>query len=332
MTPDRVKLGYALSSEEHRPNDLVRYARMAEDNGFSFALISDHFHPWTHGQGQSAFVWSVIGGIAQATEKLQLGTGVTCPMFRTHPAIIAQAAATSAAMMPGRFFLGVGSGERLNEHIFGDPWPPAETRMEMLEEAVELIRTLWAGEETTFYGHYYTVEDARIFTLPDSPPPIIFAAGGKRSGELAGRIGDGLVATAPNRDLVEAFDGAGGKGKPKIGQVKCCWAEDEAAAVRTAREVWPISVLKGDLTQELSMPKHYEQAAARVRDEDIQESVLCGPDPDRHVEEITAYLDAGFDHVYVHQVGPDQEGFFRFYRERVMPGLNIEERAPVVAG
>jgi coenzyme F420-dependent glucose-6-phosphate dehydrogenase len=325
------RLGYALSSEEHRPNDLVRYAKMAEDSGFSFALISDHFHPWTDAQGQSPFVWNVIGGIAQATDRLVLGTGVTCPMVRTHPAIIAQAAATSAAMMPGRFFLGVGSGENLNEHIFGDPWPPAETRLDMLEEAVSMIRTLWGGKTVTDYGEYYTIENARVYTLPDSPPPIFFAAGGKRSGELAGRAGDGLITTAPDEKVVQAFEGAGGQGKPKIGQIAVCWAETEEQAAKTALDVWPISALKGELTQELPMPSHFEQACELVREDDIREVIICGPDPRPHIDKFNEYVNAGFDHVYVHQIGPDQEGFFRFYREQVMTKIQLEERAEVLA-
>jgi G6PDH family F420-dependent oxidoreductase len=304
---------------------------MAEDNGFTFALISDHFHPWTDSQGQSPFVWSVIGAISQSTDRLVLGTGVTCPMIRTHPAIIAQAAATAAAMMPGRFFLGVGSGENLNEHILGDSWPPTETRLEMLEEAVGLIRTLWRGETTTEYGEYFTVENARIYTLPDSPPPIMFAAGGKRSAELAGRAGDGLIATAPSEETVEAFEGAGGQGKPRLGHLTVCWAETEESAVKTAMEYWPNAGVPGELSQELPMPAHFEQAAKIVREEDIKKEVVCGPDAGLHIGKINEYFEAGFDHVYIHQVGQDQEGFFRFYREQVMPELRLEERAEVLA-
>ena len=174
---DRPEIGYALSSEEHAPADLVRYARLAEERGFTYALISDHFHPWTDRQGQSPFVWSVIGAIAEATERLRLGTGVTCPTIRIHPAIIAQAAATAAALMPGRFFLGVGTGENLNEHILGDRWPEGRVRLEMLEEAIEVIRLLWQGGYQSHHGTHYTVEQARLYTLPDEPPPIMVAAG-----------------------------------------------------------------------------------------------------------------------------------------------------------
>ncbi|HEU5098884.1 MAG TPA: TIGR03557 family F420-dependent LLM class oxidoreductase, partial [Roseiflexaceae bacterium] len=207
-----VKLGYAMSSEEHTPNDLVRHARLAEEAGFTFALISDHFHPWVDAQGHSPFVWSVIGAIAHTTERLELGTGVTCPTIRIHPAIIAHASATVAAMMPGRFFLGVGTGENLNEHILGDRWPPHDIRLEMLEEAVEVIRLLWQGGSQSHHGKHYTVENARLYTLPDQLPRIVVAAAGPRAAEAAGRFGDGLCSTAPEAKVVKEYTDAGGKG------------------------------------------------------------------------------------------------------------------------
>src|SRR5438105_11989357 len=212
------EIGYALSSEEHRPGDLVRFAAGAEASGFRFALISDHFHPWTDAQGQSPFVWAVLGGIARATERLRVGTGVTCPTVRIHPAVIAQAAATVADMMPGRFFLGVGSGENLNEHILGDNWPPAGIRQQMLEEAVAIIRELWTGKQTTHDGDYYTVHTARLYTLPDQPPPMMVAAAGTMAAEVAGRIGDGLISVAPNPEIVETYQRHGGDG-PRYGQI-----------------------------------------------------------------------------------------------------------------
>jgi coenzyme F420-dependent glucose-6-phosphate dehydrogenase len=310
-------LGYALSSEEHRPNDLVRYARQAEDAGFEFALISDHFHPWTDRQGQSPFVWSVIGGIAEATDRLVLGTGVTCPTIRTHPAVIAQAAATSAAMMPGRFFLGLGSGENLNEHIFGDYWPSADERQEMLEEAIEVIRLLWQGGSQTHRGKHYRVENARVYTLPDEPPPIAVAASGSNAAELAARAGDALISTTPDEELVQAYRSAGGSG-PRYGQLTVCWARDEREAVQTALEWWPNAALKGELSQELPLPRHFEQAAENVDEEAIAEAIVCGPDVDRWLEQITAFEDAGFDHVYLHQVGPDQEGFFQVAQRELL--------------
>ena len=313
-----MQLGYSLSAEEHRPLDLVANARRAEQAGFSYALVSDHYHPWTDRQGQSPFVWSVIGGIAMATERLELGTGVTCPLIRIHPAIVAQAAATSAAMLPGRFFFGVGTGENLNEHVLGDRWPPAGLRLEMLEEAVHLMRILWKGELTTFRGDHYQVENARVYTLPDEPIRVFVAAAGEEAAELAGRIGDGLVSTAPERKLVESYEGAGGKG-PKLGQLTVCYAESEAEARKTALEVWPNAALKGPLGQELPLPSHFEAAVQMVDEDAVAEEVVCGPDPERHLEGIERFAEAGFDHVYVHQVGWDQEGFIDFYEREVVP-------------
>ena len=316
-----ASIGYAMSSEEHRPNDLVRHARRAEEVGFDFALISDHFHPWTDSQGHSPFVWSVLGGIAQATERLQVGTGVTCPTIRIHPAIIAQAAATVGTMMPGRFFLGVGTGENLNEHILGDRWPAHDQRLAMLEEAIQVMRLLWKGGAQTHRGQFYTVENARIYTLPEEPVPVMVAASGPKAAEAAGRLGEGLISTAPDKEVVKSFESAGGKGRPRYGQLTVCWARDEAEARRTALKIWPNAGLPGELSQELPMPAHFEQASKLVTEEKLAEQVVCGPDPKRHIEQIRKFIDAGFDHVYVHQVGPDQEGFFNFYAEQVLPKL-----------
>jgi coenzyme F420-dependent glucose-6-phosphate dehydrogenase len=313
------QIGYALSSEEHLPNDLVRFAAQAEEAGFGYAVISDHYHPWVDVQGESPFVWSVIGGIAQATKRLRLGTGVTCPTMRIHPAIVAHAAATSAAMMPGRFFLGVGTGENLNEHILGSHWPAPDERLEMLEEAVEVIRLLWEGGYQTHRGKHYTVENARLYTLPDEPPEIYVAASQPLAAELAGRIGDALVTVAPDKVIAERFEASGGVGKPKLGQAHVCWAKTEKEARRTAYEIWPNGGLQGALSQELPLPEHFEQAAKMVTEDDVAESVVCGPDPERHKEQIREFEAAGYDHVYVHQVGPDQQGFLNFYAREILP-------------
>jgi G6PDH family F420-dependent oxidoreductase len=319
MELNEVELGYTLACEEHGPRELVGYARRAEEAGFGFAMVSDHFHPWTDRQGDSPFVWSVIGGIAQVTERLRIGTGVTCPTVRIHPAIVAQASATCAAMLPGRFMLGVGTGEALNEHILGDPWPSAAVRRDMLEEAVAVIRELWGGGLVEHRGRHYTVENARLYTLPDEPPPIVAAAGGPEAANLAGRIGDGFCGTSPDDELIERFDAAGGAGKPRYGQVTVCWAESEQEGRRIAREWWPNAALPGELGQVLPQPAHFEQAAQLVTEEQIGESIACGPDPERHLDFLTRYAEAGYDHVFVHQVGPDQEGFFRFYEREIVP-------------
>jgi len=314
-----VEIGYALSSEEHRPRELVRSAQLAEDAGFTFALVSDHFHPWIDRQGQSPFVWTVLGGIATATKCLRVGTGVTCPIIRIHPAIVAQAAATAAAMFEGRFFFGVGTGENLNEHVVGERWPPADMRRSMLEEAIAVIRELWRGQLTTFRGKYFDVENARLYTLPDEPPELYVAAAATASAGLAGAIGDGLIGTAPDADLISAFEAAGGSDKPRYGQVTVCWAETEAEARRTAFEWWPNAALKGPLSQELPLPSHFEAAAEMVDEDAVADAVVCGPDPAAHMAAIDAFADAGYTHVYVHQVGDDQRGFCRFYEQEVLP-------------
>lgn len=314
------ELGYALSSEEHPPNDLVRNARLAEEAGCTFALISDHFHPWVDAQGHAPMVWPVIGGIAGATERLRLGTGVTCPTIRTHPAIVAHAAATCAAMMPGRFFLGVGTGENLNEHVLGDKWPAPDVRLEMLEEAIEVIRLLWEGGYQTFRGRFYTVEGARLYTLPPEPPPIAVAAAKPLAADVAGRSGDALVSTAPEASLVDGYREAGGEG-PCYGQLTLCWAESEEAAKETAHRIWPIVGIGGDLNQELALPLHFEQAAETVSPDDVAEAIPCGPDVDRIADLAREYAEAGFDHLYFHQIGPDQEGFLRVLRDELAPRL-----------
>ena len=313
------ELGYSLSSEEHAPTDLVRFAKAAEDAGFTYALISDHFHPWVDAQGNSPFVWSVIGGIAQATERIRLGTGVTCPTIRIHPAIIAQAAATSEAMMPGRFFLGLGTGENLNEHILGDKWPAPDERIEMLEEAVEVIRLLWQGGYRTHRGKHYTVEQARIYTLPERLPEIAIAAAQPIAAELAGRIGDALVNVEADPEIVQKFEQNGGSGKPKYGHLTVCWAESEEEAKRTAHENWPNAGLEGPLSQELALPAHFEAASEIVEPDDLAETMPLGPDPERYLEQIREFEQAGYDHVYIHQVGPDQQGFLEFARRELMP-------------
>lgn len=314
-------IGLALSSEEHGPNDLVHYARRAEEIGFDFLMVSDHYHPWIDRQGHSPFVWSVIGGIAHVTRRIPVGTGVTCPTMRIHPAVIAQAAATSAAMLPGRFFLGLGTGENLNEHILGDHWPPAEVRLEMLEEAIAVIHKLWEGEEASFWGDYYTVENAKIYTLPDELPHIYIAAAGSSAAETAGKLGDGLISTAPEEDLIDTFRRAGGSHKPTYGQVTVCYHENEAEARKIAHEWWPQTILPGALKADLPTPDHFEQAVKIVTEDMVAEKIPCGPDKDRHLEAFRKMSEAGFDHVYVHQVGPDQDAFFRFYEQEILPEL-----------
>ena len=286
-----------------------------------FALISDHFHPWTDAQGQSPFVWSVIGAIATHTDELRLGTGVTCPMIRIHPVVVAQAAATSAAMMPGRFFLGVGTGENLNEHVTGARWPAPDERIEMLEEAIVLMRQLWEGGYQTFRGKHYVADHARIYTLPEEPIPIAVAAAQPKAAELAGRLGDALINTSPDGEVVDAYRSAGGDG-PRYGQLTVCWNEDEAAARKTALEVWPNAAAPGRLSQELPLPSDFEAVAELVTEDAIAAQIVCGPDPAQYRKRIAEYADAGYDHLAIHQVGPDQMGFLDFY-ERELTGVTV---------
>jgi coenzyme F420-dependent glucose-6-phosphate dehydrogenase len=317
-----AQIGYTLSSEEFGPRELVRFAARCEEVGFDFASISDHFHPWVDRQGNSPFVWGVIGGVAEVTERIRVGTGVTCPTTRIHPAIVAQAAATAQLQLEGRFWLGIGSGEALNEHITGERWPETAVRQERMVEAIEVIRKLWEGGLTSHHGKHYTVENARIYSLPAEPPPIMIATAGKRSTRLAGELGDGMFGLIPDAGVIEAFEQAGGKGKPRFGQVHICWAEDEAAARKTALEWWPNAVVGGNLPWELPLPSHHEAASEWAGEDDIAEEIICGPDPEPLVAEVRKFVDAGYDHVYFHQSGPDQEGFFQFAERELLPRLD----------
>jgi G6PDH family F420-dependent oxidoreductase len=316
-----TRFGYTLSSEEFDAPTLVAQAERAERAGFAFASISDHFHPWIDEQGESPFVWGTLGAISQRTERIELMTGVTCPTTRIHPALVAQAAATAASLLPGRFSLGVGSGECLNEHIVGARWPGVVERQSRLEEAIEVIRELWEGKLTSHRGEHFTVENARIYSLPEESPPLLVAVAGESSVEIAARLGDGLIGTAPVAESVKQFGSEGGEGKPTYGQLHVCWAEDEEAAKKLALKQWPNGAISGSYFLELPLPAHFEEAAEALDTEDIAGSIVCGPDPERHRSAIQEYVDAGYDHVYIHQVGPDQEGFFDFYEREVLPGF-----------
>jgi G6PDH family F420-dependent oxidoreductase len=312
-----MKIGYFLSCEENGPADLLAQARAAEEAGFEALWISDHYHPWNDEQGESPFVWTVIGALAEATA-LPVTTAVTCPTVRIHPAVIAQAAATAAAMLPGGFHLGVGSGEALNEQILGDDWPEADVRLEMLEEAIEVMRELWTGEVVSREGKHYRVRHARIYTLPERLPPILVSGFGPKSVDLAARIGDGYVTTSPDADSIERFRGGGGEGKLVQAGAKVCYGRDEAEARRTAHRLWPNDGLPGELAQVLATPEHFEQAAELVTEEMIAETVPCGPDLERHIESLQEYADAGVDELYVQQIGGGRE-FFEAYAREVLP-------------
>lgn len=313
-----MEIGFALSAEEHGGKELVRQAVAAEEAGFQFAGISDHFHPWLDSQGQSPFVWAVLGGIASSTDRLEVGTMVTCPTIRTHPIIIAQAAATITEMMPGRFFLGLGSGENLNEHVVGLGWPRTQVRIEMMEEATEIIRRAWTGENMSYEGEYFTVSNARIYTMPEQAPPIYIAAAGPIAAEVAGRTGDGFVTTSPKKELVDTFLEQGNDG-PRLGQLTVCIAETEEEGVRIASKIWPNSAMSGSFKQELPLPAHFEEVSSIVTEDQVAEAVICSKDPQKHIDAIREFEDAGFTHVYVHQIGPDQKRFMDFYTGDVIP-------------
>lgn len=326
-----LRIGYWLSSEEHGPRELVRNAARAEEAGFELAGISDHFHPWVPNQGQSPFVWAVLGGIAGVTTKLTLTTGVTAPIIRMHPAVVAHAAATAAVMLPGRFRLGVGTGERLNEHVTGAAWPRPDVRREMLEEAVGVIRALWTGDAVDHHGTHYTVDNAQLFTVPDQAPPVVLAGSSTKSAQLAGRIGDGFFGVTPRRSHVEAFEGAGGRDKPRIAQIHVCWAKTRDAALDTAYRWWPNAALKGSALTELAHPEDFAQVLELARPDDVVGQIALGPDPQVHLDAIAAFAKVGFNEIYVHQVGPDQEGVFRFYQGEVLPHLAQTQPPPASA-
>jgi G6PDH family F420-dependent oxidoreductase len=312
-----TRYGYFLSCEEYGPAELVKQARLAEEAGFEALWISDHFHPWLDEQGQAGYVWSLIGAISQATS-LPVTTAVTCPLMRQHPAIVAQAAATSALLNPG-FTLGVGTGEALNEHIFGDAWPSAEERLGMLEEAVHVIRHLFSGQLVSHHGKHYTVETARLYSVPDEPPRIYMSGFGDKAIKLAARVADGYMCVQPNPDFVRLFRDSGGFDRPVQGGLKVCWHSDAGQAHKTMHRLWPNDLIPGEAAQLLPLPRHFGQLAQLVSEDMV--SVPCGPDPAAHVAGVQAYTEADFDEVYIGQVGGEAEGFFEFYATQVFPRL-----------
>ena len=293
---------------------------LAEQAGFEALWISDHFHPWNDEQGQSPFVWGVIGALSQAC-RLPVTTAVTAPTVRLHPAIVAQAAATAAVQLEGRFTLGVGTGEALNEHVLGDRWPSEDVRLEMLEEAVAVMRALWQGDFTYHHGRHYTVENARVYTRPAEPPRVFVSAFGDKSFDLAVRIGDGFITTQPDAEQVAAVEGQGRPDKPAQGGYKVCVAPTEDEGVAIAHRLWANAGLPGELSQVLPSPKHFEQASELVTEQMTRESTVCGSDVDAHAGAFTPYAEAGFDDVYIANMGPHYRDFFTLYGGEVLPRL-----------
>jgi G6PDH family F420-dependent oxidoreductase len=319
-----IKLGYKLMSEEHGPADLVRNAARAEQAGFDFAAISDHFSPWLDEQGHAPLAWCVLGGIAHATERIGLMTAVTCPIMRYHPAIIAQGAATMGLLSDNRFTLGLGSGERLNEHVVGEGWPGRGERHERLAEASEIIQGLLAGELTNYRGKYFRLDHARLFDRPEIRPPVVIAAGGIEAARLAGRKGDGLIVTEPRPDLIEEFEAAGGSG-PRYAEVAMCYAEREQDAQHTAHHYFRWSVTGWPVLCELPDTEGFAAASKHVPPEVVAKSISCGPSPERHLEAIDRFIEAGYDHIILVQIGPDQDGFFGLFEREL--ALALRDRA-----
>ncbi|WP_370423636.1 TIGR03557 family F420-dependent LLM class oxidoreductase [Streptomyces sp. QH1-20] len=312
-----MKVGYKLATESFGPGELIRQAVRAEQAGFDFVEMSDHFHPWLDNQGHSPFTWTVLGAIAVKTERIGLVTGVTCPTVRYHPAIIAQAAATLALVCDGRFTLGVGSGERLNEHVIGPGFPGSvRVRHEMLREALEIIRSLWRGGYRSYEGKHLRLEDARVFDLPEQLPLIPVAAGGAAAARIAAELGDGLFATEPKSELVRHYREAGGSG-PCYAEVPMAWADDEHTAAKAVLETSRWAVTGWKVMSELPNPANFDAATTTVREEDILEQFACGPDPTRYVEAAQGYVDAGFDHLVMQNAGPDPDGFIDFYQREL---------------
>jgi G6PDH family F420-dependent oxidoreductase len=311
-----MRIGYFLSSEEYGPTELVAQARLAAEAGFTGLWVSDHFHPWLNTQGQSPFVWSTIGAVSQVCD-LPIMTAVTCPIIRTHPVVVAQAAATSAVLTGGRFILGVGTGEALNEHVTGAHWPGAPVRREMLAEAIEVMRALWTGEVVNHRGRHYTVEHARLYTCPDRPVPVYISGFGPASIDLAAELGDGFVSTQPDAEAVASFREKAGTGKPATAGAKGCYAATTEEALKIAHRLWPTEGLPGELSQVLPTPEHFEQATTLVEPSAMK--MAHGPDPKPYLDMVDTYRKAGYDELYVAAVGPHYSELIDLFRREILP-------------
>ena len=321
-----LKLGYKLMSEEHGPSDLVRNAQRAEQAGFEFAAISDHFFPWLEEQGHAPLAWPVLGAIANATRRMGLMTAVTCPIMRYHPAIVAQCAATLGLLSNNRFTLGLGAGERLNEHIIGAGWPGRAGRHERLSEAIDIIQGLLAGSLTNYHGSYFRLDHARLFDRPDPKPPVAVAAGGIEAARLAGRSGDALIATEARSDLVGAFVSGGGSG-PRYAEVAMCYAKREEDARKTAHHYFRWSLAGWPVMAELPDTEGFAAASKHMSPEAVAKQISCGPSPEAHLQAIDRYVQAGFDHIILVQVGPEQEAFIAFFEHHLAPALRSRKAA-----
>lgn len=315
-----TRWGYTLFTEDHDPRDLLRDAVRAEEAGFDWICSSDHFHPWLDDHSDASFAWSLMGAVAAQTSRAHLTTLVTCPILRYHPAIVAQAAATIAVLSEGRFSLSLGAGERLNEHVVGKGWPSIDVRHEMLDEAIDIMQLLWSGGYHTYRGRHFTLEDAQVWTLPETPPEIFVATSGPQSAQKAAEKSHGMVAIEPDADLVQAYRDAGGEGTVR-GQVTISYYPDRDQAIQTAWEKFRFALPGWKVMAELPNPVNFEAMASIARPEDMTGLVSCGPDVEEHVQTIRQFIDAGYDEVAIVQCGPDQASFFRFWEEELRPAL-----------
>lgn len=317
-----VQFGYTMMTEQSGPLALVDDVVAAEEAGFDFSVTSDHYFPWLESQGHAPYAWSVLGAAAQATSTIRLMTYVTCPTTRYHPAVVAQKAATLQLLSEGRFRLGLGSGENLNEHVVGAGWPAARVRLEMLEEAVEIIRALFDGGYVSHHGTHFDVDNAKLWDVPEVRVPIGIAVSGDRSCALAGRLADLVIATEPKQELLAGFDRHGGGGKPRVGQLPVCYDRDRDAAVERAHDQFRWSVGGWKVNSELPGPSSFDQATQHVRPEDVARSVPCGDDVEEFVEAARSFVDAGFTEIALVQIGgAQQQAFIRWAREELLPAL-----------
>lgn len=317
-----TSFGYTMMCEQSAADALVEDLQAAERAGFDFSLISDHFQPWLEAQGHSPYAWTVLGAAAQATERIGLMTYVTCPIIRYHPVIVAQKAATVQTLSRGRFRLGLGAGERLNEHVVGAPWPSVGVRHAMLREAIEIISPLLAGETVNFAGRHFQADQARLWDPPPQPVPLGVAVSGPASCRLAGERADLMIAVEPEAELGEMFDAAGGSGKPRVGQLAVCYDADREAAVQRAHEQFRWFGLGWKVNAELPNPDGFAGATQFVTPEQVAEQIACGPDVEAHVEAVRPYIEAGFDEIALVQIGGAQQGDFIAWAEReLLPAL-----------
>jgi G6PDH family F420-dependent oxidoreductase len=317
-----TSFGYTLMTEQSGPREIVRYAAAAERAGFDFEVMSDHYFPWLDAQGHAAYAWSMLGAVTQVTDRVELMTYVTCPIMRYHPAVVAQKAATIGLLSEGRFTLGLGAGENLNEHVVGEPWPPVDTRHERFEEALEIIRSLFGGGYVNYRGRHFQVESAKIWDLPDTPPPIGVAVSGRQSCRLAGRLADAMIAVEPKAELGAMFDAAGGAGKPRIGQLPVSYDADRDAAVARAHQQFRWFAGGWKVNAELPGTAAFDAASQFVRPEDVGEQLPCGADVDEYVDKLRPFVDAGFTHVALVQVGAEhQQSFIGWAERELLPKL-----------